>query len=38
MAFSEIGTLVAAWLKEKERSLGPYTSYRAKIYQSQIER
>ena len=26
MAISEIGRLVAAWLKEKERSLGPYTS------------
>ena len=38
MVFSELGALVAAWLKEKERSLGPYTSYRAKIYQSLIER
>ena len=26
MAISEIGRLVATWLKEKERSLGPYTS------------
>ena len=38
MVVSDIGALVAAWLKEKERSLGPYTSYRAKIYQSQIKR
>ena len=37
-AFSEIGALVAAWLKEKQRSLGPYTSWRAKMYQSQKER
>ena len=38
MALSEIGAPVAAWLKEKERSLSPYTSYRVKIYQSQNER
>ena len=26
MVVSELGALVTTWLKEKERSLGPYTS------------